>query len=99
MRATPTKPLPAILTAMFAVFCMYCLPTLLGYGATACYYGLNYETDPKNVQVDRKPENCDYDWAPVGKKGCHYERGVYTSTDGKQPVFVHVYWDRVEDNQ
>lgn len=39
-------------------------------------YGLKYGTDSGRVDVAPKPENCDWDYAPLGRKGCHYEKEV-----------------------
>jgi hypothetical protein len=73
------------------------LPTLFKFGISACYYALNYDTSPANVTIQHKPENCDYDWSPVGKKGCHYEKSVNTFVDDKHKTQVIVSWTRQED--
>ena len=83
MRATPTKPLPAILTAVFAGFCLYCLPPLTQYGAVRCWYSLQYSISPNTVTIAPKPHDCDYDWSPLGNKGCHYSKHITTVRTAK----------------
>jgi hypothetical protein len=56
---------------------------LFTYGGARCWYGLRYSADPKVVHVEPRPENCDYDWSPVGKKGCHYDKQVTTVRTAK----------------
>ena len=43
-------------------------------------YTLQYGTD--SVTVDDKPEDCDYNFAPIGNKGCHYEKSVVVTKWG-----------------
>jgi hypothetical protein len=33
-----------------------------------------YGVDSSNIHILPKPQDCDYDTAPVGKKLCHYEK-------------------------
>ena len=40
---------------------------------TLVFGGLFHETD---VHVAQKPHNCDFSYAPLGSKGCHYEKQV-----------------------
>jgi hypothetical protein len=44
-------------------------------GPTA-WYSLKYHVRPENVYIDPKPTDCELWRAPIGLKGCHYERLV-----------------------
>lgn len=63
---------------LLAVLVVGVLPPLFQYGTTRCWYSLYYAVDPEHVTVGHKPHNCDYDWAPVGNKGCRYNKEVTT---------------------
>jgi len=39
-------------------------------------YAMQYNTSNSQVTVQNKPENCDYNFAPIGNKGCHYAKEV-----------------------
>ena len=41
-------------------------------------YALQYATDMSDVTVEKRPEDCDFLYAPIGKKGCAYEKVVST---------------------
>jgi len=38
------------------------------------WYSYRYDTDFKNVNVNKRPLDCDFFHAPVGSKGCEYEK-------------------------
>lgn len=38
------------------------------------WYGSRYGVPASQVRIETKPHNCDWDFAPLGKKGCHYEK-------------------------
>jgi hypothetical protein len=50
------------------------------------WYSMKYGVGLDKVHVQAKPENCDYYYAPVGYKGCHYERRVTTFNAEGIPV-------------
>lgn len=63
-----------------------------------------------NIQVDPKPHDCDWDYAPIGNKGCHYETNIACAKDaplgkiGVEPEkcsteakYVYVLWRKVQD--
>jgi hypothetical protein len=39
-------------------------------------YSIKYAVSADKIYVDPKPTNCDFWHAPLGKKGCHYQRVV-----------------------
>jgi hypothetical protein len=54
-------------------------------------YALSYGTDGKRVFVAPRPQDCDFLFAPLGFKGCHYEKIVSvtryrTDVPGGQPT-------------
>lgn len=58
-------------------------------------YELKYNTDEKHVYIASKPTDCDWTRAPLGDKGCRYEKTIEMvrySTDAKtgKPI---VTWD------
>ena len=64
-------------------------------------YATEYNVDPKNVVVIPKPHDCDWTFAPLGNKGCHYVKQI-TDADGHEAVigktrYVFVAWQKVED--
>jgi hypothetical protein len=58
---------------------------LIGFIAAAIYWfggpaklwlSLQYKVSPSAVSIDAPPADCDFVHAPLGSKGCHYERRV-----------------------
>jgi hypothetical protein len=39
-------------------------------------YSIKYAVSADNIYVDQRPTDCDFWHAPLGKKGCHYQRVV-----------------------
>jgi hypothetical protein len=37
---------------------------------------LRFSVSPENISIEPKPHDCDYNRAPLGDKGCHYEPAV-----------------------
>lgn len=46
-------------------------------------YASQYNTPTNNVTVDKKPQNCDFFYAPIGKKGCSYKKNVIVTKRAK----------------
>ena len=46
-------------------------------------YSIKYAVSADKIYVDPKPTDCDFWHAPVGKKGCHYQR-VVIARDAKE---------------
>jgi hypothetical protein len=46
-------------------------------------YSIKYAVSANKIYVDPKPTDCDFWHAPVGKKGCHYQR-VVIARDAKE---------------
>ena len=61
-------------------------------------YALAYGTNTAHVHADKKPTDCDWTKAPIGSKGCHYEKHVEVSPaeNGELPS-VYVTWEKVQD--
>jgi hypothetical protein len=74
-----------VLLAIFAIFfaSWKVLPWLLP-GDWRTKYAIEYLVNEDQVNVERKPHDCEWDSAPLGNKHCHYEAlvAVYNS-DGK----------------
>lgn len=70
-------------------------------------YALRYNTDSSNVEIVPKPTDCDWDYAPLGRKDCHYEKVVSVtkySTDTKtgRSIVTHddgKTWDWVPEGE
>jgi hypothetical protein len=46
-------------------------------------YSIKYALSADKIYVDPKPADCDFWHAPVGKKGCHYQR-IVIARDAKE---------------
>jgi hypothetical protein len=61
-------------------------------------YAWMYGTNGDHVHVQKKPTDCEWGRAPIGDKGCHYEKQVETERHGNgQLLDVYVTWQRVQD--
>jgi len=50
------------------------------------------------VLVDKYPADCDWWHAPIGEKGCHYEKYISIEPDKGRPVsYVRVVWVKITD--
>ena len=75
---------PLILLAKFAMkaallffglwIIIYTLPLVFSESPWA--YALRYSADLSQVQILPKPADCDFLRAPIGFKGCHYEKSI-----------------------
>lgn len=62
------------------------------------YYSLRYSIPKKHVLVDKYPADCDWWHAPIGEKGCHYEKYISIEPDEGRPVpYVRVVWVKITD--
>lgn len=54
-------------------------------------YAVQYNTGTNKVSIQRQPHDCNFFFAPVGDKDCHYERQVSTlrwaKSTGGLPIF------------
>ena len=67
------------------------------YGFNAVWYGTKNGVRGDQTYVETKPTDCDYDRAPLGYKGCHYEeREVTSGTGGNKSL--HVQWVKVKED-
>jgi hypothetical protein len=69
--------------------------------ADPIWYGFKYDVGTDQVHVSAKPSNCDWNWAPMGNKGCHYDRVVtaYGANGAPIPYAMQApYIQRVEVN-
>jgi hypothetical protein len=62
-------------------------------------YSFIYHVNATQVHSDSKPKDCEWDFAPLGVKGCHYEKRVDILRDSERgPVTsVWVTWDKVKE--
>jgi predicted small lipoprotein YifL len=68
--------------------------TLLAGCGRRMLYSFEYNVNEDQVHGEDKPPDCDWDYAPLGNKGCHYEREISVtrySTDTKtsQPIVTY----------
>jgi hypothetical protein len=66
------------------------------YGFNAVWYGTKNGVGADRTYVEAKPIDCDYDYAPLGNKGCHYEARETTYGEGSNKS-VSVQWVKVKD--
>jgi hypothetical protein len=60
--------------------------TACSYWLGPAVYSIKYAVSADKIHVDPKPADCNFWHAPVGKKGCHYQRVViarYDSSNSK----------------
>jgi hypothetical protein len=61
-------------------------------------YSMIYQVKASQVHVESRPSDCNWDHAPLGDKGCHYKKQVYTSHDNNGALAdVYVGWEKVQD--
>jgi hypothetical protein len=74
--------------------------------ADKLWYSLKYDCDYKNVTVVKRPSDCDWLRAPIGAKGCHYNKIVapFAAEQRRQPVeqarmpnSVTISWEKESD--
>ncbi len=95
---------PLILLAKFALkaalllfglwMIIYTLPYVFSESPWA--YALRYSTDLSQVKILPKPADCDFLHAPIGFKGCHYEKSMQVTrckTDAQSGNTVVSYDD------
>jgi hypothetical protein len=66
------------------------------FGFQQTWDATTHGVSPDHFYSDKKPIDCDYDTAPIGNKGCHYEEQKQTYNQGAAKS-VYVHWLRVED--
>jgi hypothetical protein len=88
----------AILAVMLGFLCFLIwamLPDSIRY---PMLYSFEYTVNSKQVHVEKMPEDCDFSHAPLGSKGCHYEKRISPVTNRAGAVTdVFVTWDKVPD--
>jgi hypothetical protein len=68
-------------------------------GPSVLWYALRYRVTPAKVYVDAVPTDCGFWHAPLGPKGCHYERLVtgYSAKSSLQYDTIFVSWVKRSD--
>lgn len=61
------------------------------------HYAIFYSVDMDRVFVQPRPSDCDFMHAPLGDKGCHYEKVVTTEKGYNRTTAVYVSWSKVKD--
>src|SRR5487761_187056 len=57
------------------------------------WYGIRYNVTDEHVFIDHKPHDCDFLKAPIGDKGCHFEKVVVVAPENSSsPTDVYVTW-------
>ncbi len=83
-----------VVAVLVIVMIVYALPLVFSESPWA--YALRYHADSSRVQVVPRPADCDWSYAPLGRKGCHYEKEVFVtrySTDAKTGKPIVTYDD------
>jgi hypothetical protein len=61
-------------------------------------YAQKYHVSKDRVMIQKKPANCDWGTAPLGKKNCHFVKHIDPIKDEQGRVTeVAVYWVGEED--
>jgi hypothetical protein len=62
-------------------------------------YNMTYDLiSSEHVHVQSKPSRCDWMYAPLGSKGCHFEKSVSEEkSDTGKVTDVYVQWSHIED--
>jgi hypothetical protein len=60
------------------------------------WYTVEYGAKPNDIYIQPKPQDCDWEEAPKGNKGCHFERElvVYDLTRRGNDSSIRVSEDR-----
>jgi hypothetical protein len=45
------------------------------------WYSITADASWQNVDIQKRPSDCDFMHAPIGGKSCHYKKGNYTFTN------------------
>lgn len=53
------------------------------------WYSFKYETDFKNIAIDRRPLDCNFFHAPLGGKGCDYKKQLETYGPKERNAMSH----------
>jgi hypothetical protein len=57
-----------------------------------------YNVSWQNVHIDKTPRDCDWMYAPLGEKACHYEPEDHSVPDFNNRITeVYVSWRKVQD--
>jgi hypothetical protein len=41
------------------------------------WYSMRYSASWANVDINKRPSDCDFTHAPIGGKGCHYKKNTF----------------------
>jgi len=87
--------------AAFVIFVV--LPEVIMEGAMWLFpnsrtgYAMKYEAEEKNVFIEPRPHDCEWDKAPIGNKYCHFDKIVQTNTNQNGKKEVYVNWRKVNE--
>jgi hypothetical protein len=104
----PKQTTNPFLEAVFAIGAFLVLMLVLDYLSEAEWinkfrYSAWYSVDSSQViqTTNKPPSDCDFLRAPIGLKGCHYEKKVEvqeaTQENGGKKVYV--YWEKKESGE
>jgi hypothetical protein len=83
--------------AFGALWLIFIFLDVLWFGPAAVWYAAVYGASVSNVMVVSRPSDCNFLRAPIGDKGCHYERTVESWKDAGEPRRVLLGWTKVSD--
>jgi hypothetical protein len=104
--------LAIILVAAPVIFAVLCIHSLLtgtpywGRDAIAyawngeLWYSIKYHVPVDRISIGKKPHDCDFWSAPIGRKNCHYEEqagwSIFAPIGSTKSQF-EIWWQRVAD--
>jgi hypothetical protein len=78
-----------LLLAAVAVYALW-------FGPWVAWYSFTYRVPTDKVYIDPEPTDCDFLHAPMGFKGCHYEKQVSAqAAEGTSRADGKVHYDSV----
>jgi hypothetical protein len=95
----------ACITLLFTVVGSVCVVVMVPLGLLFAILpprpqaALTYHVSLSQVSSDPKPTNCEWDYAPLGNKGCHYEKQVELTREpvGGSVTSVWITWNKVTE--
>jgi hypothetical protein len=84
----------AVMVGVLALPLWFIAPDSIRYPAL---YSWKYSVPRSHVYVDKKAADCDWSYAPIGDKDCHYDNLVEPLMNAQGKVTdVYVMWQKVE---
>lgn len=94
----------AIYVALAVFIVLVILPVVVSEGSIWLFpngtfgYSVKFEVNEKDVFVQPKPHDCEWDKAPIGNKYCHFESVVTTENGANGKIkAVYVGWQKINE--